>query len=125
MYEMATEGIESFVSELGAFTPFALATLNDGQIQILETSGEFPNVESAQAGLMAHLCALRSQEQIVGCLLCIPVEVPSADLQTAAVMEIEAAGCAPVRAVRQIVHSSRVPRLADEVRFVPGDARVF
>lgn len=125
MYELAMQGIESFVSELGGFTPFALAMLSDGQIQILETSGEFPDTESAQSGLLSHLISLRAEGQIIGCLLCVPAAVPSAQLQTAAVMEIEAVGCAPVRAVRQIVHSSGTPALADKVEFMPGEARVF
>jgi hypothetical protein len=58
MFQLATQGIESFVSELGGFTPFALATLANGQIQILETSGEFADVDSAQSGLIAHLTCI-------------------------------------------------------------------
>jgi hypothetical protein len=125
MFKLATQGIESFVAELGSFTPFALATLNDGEIQIFETSGEFLNVESAQAGLVEHLCSLRAQGQIIGCLLCVPVEMPSAQLQVAAVMEIEAVGRAPVRAIRQIKHASGAAALADKVEFMRGDSRVF
>ena len=125
MFEVATQGIESFVSDLGGFAPFALATLNDGQIQILETSGEFADIESAQAALVAHLCALHAHDQIIGCLLCVPLEVPSAQLQAAAIMEIEAAGCAPVRAIRQIAHASGIATLADTVEFMRGAARVF
>ena len=125
MYELATQGIESFVSELGRFTPFALATLADGQILVLETSGEFPDTESAQRGLLSHLDSLRAEGRIIGCLLCVPLEIPSAQLQAAAFMEIEAMGCAPVQAIRQILHSSGVPALADKVMFRPGEARVF
>jgi hypothetical protein len=125
MFELATQAVENFVSDLGGFTPFALATLNDGQIQILETSGEFPDVESAQSGLVSHLISLRTEGQIIGCLLCVPVEVSSAPLQAAAIMEIEAADCSPVRAIRQIRHDSGVPALSDKVEFMPGEARVF
>lgn len=125
LYQLATQGIENFVSSLGGFMPFALATLTDGQIQILETFGEFPDVESAQDGLVGNLIALRDQEQIVGCLVCVPVVVPGSGLQAAAIMEIEAEGCKPVRVTRQILHASGVPTLAQEVTTMLGDAHVF
>jgi hypothetical protein len=125
LYQLATQGLESFVPELGGFTPFALATLNDGEIQILETSGEFPDVESAQESLLANLVSLRDAQQIVGCLLCVPVVVPSAGIQAAAVMEIEAVGCKPVRVTRQISYSSGTAALADKVTTMPGESHVF
>ncbi len=125
MFALATQGIESLVGDLGRFTPFALATLNDGQIQVLETSGEFPDTESAEAGLLEYLSSLHAQKQITGCLLCTPLEVPSAQLQAAAIMNIETVGCVPVRAMRQIKHAPGVATLADKVDFMPGDKRVF
>ena len=125
MYELATRGVEQFVLQSGRFTPFAIVTSRSGDLQIIETSGEFPDVESAQQGVMSKILEMRDDNQIVACLLCVPVELPTLGAQAGVVMEIEAEGCNAVRIVRQIKHSSGRPALSENISIMDGEARVF
>jgi hypothetical protein len=125
LYELATQGVEVFIRDLGRFTPFALAYPRDGQIQILETSGEFPDDQSAQEGLISHLKHLRDETKIVGALLCAPVTLPSNGVQVAVVMEIEAAGHPPIRVMRQMQNAFTTPVLAEKVTTMAGEGHVF
>lgn len=125
LFEFATQGVEAFVRDLGKFTPFALAYPRSGQIQILETSGEFPDDESARNGLVNHLQHLRDEKEIVGALLCVPVTLPSNGAQVAVLMEVEAEGQPPIRVMRQIENAFVTPTLADEVATMAGSGHVF
>ena len=125
LVDLAMQGLENFIADQGGFTPFALVMFNDGQIQILETSDEFPDEQSASDALLQQLLTSKREGQIVGCLLCSPVVVPSLGAHAVAILQVEGDSCEPVTLSRQILHASGTPTLADEVTSLPSTSRVF
>jgi hypothetical protein len=115
MYDLAMQGLEQFIANNGGFTPFAVLMLPDHQMRIIETSGEFDDCQSACDAILSELTARRASGDIIGSLLCAPIEVPAAALQAGAVIDIEAEGMEPVQLLRQIQNASGVATLSDIV----------
>ena len=65
--------IERFLKERGGFSLFALAKLTDGRTHPIQPTDEFPDMESAVAGVFQVLVPLARDNEIQASVICAPI----------------------------------------------------
>jgi hypothetical protein len=86
LLDAAESHVRAFIQKRGGFTMFALAQRSDGEIQVVQSSGEFSKLAEELGAMFQVLLPLARDKVIDGSVLCSPFNQQDAHF---AILDVE------------------------------------